>query len=128
MYLEVEFQSKKFPNMIELYNFYYINYLSILNKFDNVIFLDYEKVIDANSSFDYINSKLQSLNLCILSKDKFMLELSKPAKTHGATVKSATEAKKIYNINNNMVEQFVRKIPGFHNSISNTVLHYFENK
>lgn len=128
LYLEVEFQSKKFPNMIDLYNFYYVNYLSILNKFDNVIFLDYEKVINVNSSFDYINSKLQHMNLRIMSKDKFMLELSKPAKTHGASVKSATEAKNIYNNNNNMVAQFVKKIPSFHKSIMPSLIHYFENK
>ncbi len=128
LYLEVEFQSRKFPNMIELYNFYYINYLSILNRFNNVVFLDYEKVIDVNSSFDYINSKLQHMNLRIMSNDKFILELSKPAKTHGASVKSATEAKNIYSKNNNIMAQFVKKIPILYKSIKPCIIRHFENK
>jgi hypothetical protein len=128
LYLEVELQSKKFPNMIELYNFYYINYLSLLNRFNNVIFLDYEKVIDDKSSFNYINSKLQNMNLRIMSKEKFMLELSKPAKTHGASVKSATNAKQIYNYTNNIVTQIVKKKPILYKSIKPCIIHYFENK
>jgi hypothetical protein len=128
LYLEVELQSKKYPNMIELYNFYYINYLSILNKFQNVIFLDYERVINMNTSFEYVNSKLQPLQLRILSNEKFNEQLSKPAKSHGNPAKSAVDAKKNYNFNNNMVKAFVSKMPRLKKSINPTLIYYFETK
>lgn len=126
MYSEVELYSKKFTNMIELYNFYYINYISILNNFNNVIFMDYEKIIDTDTSFDYINSKLQKINLQITSKDKIMIELSKPSKNHGDPVNSATDAKKIYKNNNEMVKQFVEKIPVLNKSVRSSIINYFE--
>ena len=126
MYSEIELYSKKFTNMIELYNFYYINYISILNNFNNVIFMDYEKVIDNDTSFDYINSKLQKINLQITSKDKTMIELSKPSKNHGDPVNSATDAKNNYKQNNEMVKQFVQKIPVLNKSVRSSIINYFE--
>jgi hypothetical protein len=127
MYSMVELYSKKFANMIELYNFYYINYISILNNFNNVIFMDYEKVIDTNTSFDYINSKLQKINLQITSRDKIIIELSQPSKHHGVSIKCATDAKKIYKTNNEMVKQFVEKIPSLNKSVMPCIINYFEN-
>jgi len=127
MYSEVGLYSKKFANMIELYNFYYINYISILNNFNNVIFMDYEKIIDTNTSFDYINSKLQKINLQIISKDKIITELSKPSKNHGAPINSATDAKNNYKNNNEMVKQFVEKIPVLNKSVKSSIINYFEN-
>jgi hypothetical protein len=128
MYSEVELYSKKFANMIELYNFYYINYISILNNFNNVIFMDYEKIIDidTDTSFDYINSKLQKINLQITSKDKMMIELSKPSKNHGDPVNSATDAKNNYKQNNKMVKQFVQEIPVLNKSVRSSIINYFE--
>ena len=123
----VELHSKKFANIIQLYNFYYINYISILNNFNNVIFLDYEKIIDTNTSFDYINSKLQKINLQIKSRDKMMIELSKPSKNHGSPVNSATDAKNNYKNNNQMVKQFVEKIPVLNKSVMSSIINYFEN-
>jgi len=127
VYSVIELHSKKFSNMIELYNFYYINYISILNNFNNVIFMDYEKVIDTNTSFDYINSKLQKINLQITSKDKMMIELSKPSKNHGSPINSATDAKNNYKNNNEMVKQFVEKIPVLNKSVRSSIINYFEN-
>jgi hypothetical protein len=127
MYSEVELYSKKFSNMIELYNFYYINYISILNNFNNVIFMDYEKIIDNNTSFDYINSKLQKVNLQITSPNKIMIELSKPSKNHGAPINSAIDAKNNYKQNNEMVKQFVQKIPVLNKSVKSSIINYFEN-
>ena len=128
MFSTVELYSKKFDNMIELYNFYYINYISILNNFNNVIFIDYEKIIDTDThtSFDYINSKLQKINLQITSKDKTMIELSKPSKNHGDPVNSATDAKNNYKQNNEMVKQFVQKIPVLNKSVRSIIINYFE--
>ena len=127
VYSQVEIHSKKFANIIQLYNFYYINYISILNNFKNVIFLDYEKIIDTDTSFDYINSKLQKINLQITSKDKMMIELSKPSKNHGDPVNSATDAKNNYKNNNKMVKQFVEKIPILNKSVRSSIINYFEN-
>ena len=47
----VELRGKIFPNAVELYNFYYINYISLLNKFNNIVFLDYHKLLKDNSYF-----------------------------------------------------------------------------
>ena len=128
MFSTVELYSKKFDNMIELYNFYYINYISILNNFNNVIFIDYEKIIDTDThtSFDYINSKLQKINLQITSRDKMIIELSKPSKNHGDPVNSATDAKNNYKQNNEMVKQFVQKIPVLNKSVRSSIINYFE--
>ena len=71
LYFPVELDNKKFPNMIELYNFYYINYMSILEKYPNAIFLDYKMVINKSKSYDYINNKLSKINLFINLKNKF---------------------------------------------------------
>ena len=109
LYSSVELFSKTFPNMIEVYNFYYINYLSLLNQSDNVIFLDYEKIIDTPTSYDYLNTKL-----------------SKPAKKHGVSVSSATEAQKKFEQNNDMVKRFVQQIPSFNKSIKSEVITFFE--
>ena len=127
MYSSVELFSKTFPNMIEVYNFYYINYLSLLNQFDNVIFLDYEKIIDTPTSYDYLNTKLQKINLRVLSKDNYYLELSRPAKQHGASVLCATEANKKFKQNNDMVKRFVQQIPSFNKSIKSELITFFEN-
>ena len=97
MYSEVGLYSKKFANMIELYNFY------------------------------YINSKLQKINLQIISKDKIITELSKPSKNHGAPINSATDAKNNYKNNNEMVKQFVEKIPVLNKSVKSSIINYFEN-
>ena len=128
MFSTVELYSKKFDNMIELYNFYYINYISILNNFNNVIFIDYEKIIDTDThtSFDYINSKLQKINLQITSRDKMIIELSKPSKNHGDPVNSATDAKNKYKRNNEMVKLFVQKIPVLNKSVRSSIINYFE--
>jgi len=127
MYSEVELYSTKFSNMIELYNFYYMNYISILNNFNNVIFMDYEKIIDTKTSFDYINSKFQKVNLQITSPNKIMIELYQPSKNHGDPIKCATDAKNNYKNNNKMVKQFVEKIPILNKSVKSNIINYFEN-
>lgn len=127
LYSSVELFSKTFPNMIEVYNFYYTNYLSILNQFDNVIFLNYEEIINKSTSYDYLNAKLQKINLRVLSKDDYYLELSKPAKTHGTSVSCAAEAKNQFKKNNDIVKRFVQKIPSFNKSIKTKLIDFFEN-
>lgn len=127
IYLPVELYGKKFPNMIELYNFYYINYMSILTRYPNAVFLDYEKIINVNSSFNYLNQKLSNINLRILYQDSFYSILMTPSKTHGYPVNNATQAKNKYNINKQLVRNFVNNIPKFNRSIKTILFDFYEN-
>lgn len=127
LFLPVELFNKKFSNMIELYNFYYINYMSILERYPNVIFLDYKKVIDTNTSYDYINQKLSKINLLIDSNDNFYKILMQPSKNHGNSVKDSQEAHATYFINNQLVYNFLQKY-NFKRSVQHTLIDYYENK
>lgn len=127
LYLPVELYGKKFPNVIELYNFYYINYMSLLKKYNNAIFLDYEKVIDVNTSYNYINNKLNTINLHITDKTKFDSTLMTESKSHGSSVKNANEAKQKYSINNLMVKHFVSQIPKLNQSIKHILFEFYKN-
>ena len=128
LFLPVELDNKKFSNMIELYNFYYINYMSILERYPNVIFLDYNKVINIQTSYDYINQTLSKINLSILSKDNFNKTLMTSSKNHGNSVKNSQEAVRIYDINQQMVYNFLQKKKKFNRSVKHTLIDYYENK
>jgi hypothetical protein len=128
LYFPVELDNKKFPNMIELYNFYYINYMSLLEKYPNAIFLDYKMVIDKSTSYGYINNKLSKINLFINSKYKFHKTLMTPAKTHGTSVKNAIEAKESYSGIHDIVKNFLLTKPKFKRSIKTVLIDYYENK
>ncbi len=122
----VELQGKTFPNAVELYNFYYMNYISLLNKFSNVIFLDYHKLIQGNA-YAYINSKFKKLNLTIRSESLLAEVLNKPAKTHGKSVKSAKEAQQKYDNVHKLVQNFVKQNQSFKKSIKHDITMYFEH-
>ena len=126
LYFPVELDNKKFLNMIELYNFYYINYMSLLEKYPNAIFLDYKMVIDKSTSYDYINTKLSKINLSINSKDKFHKTLMTPAKTHGKTVKNVIEAKESYSGIHDIVKKFLLTKPKIKRSIKTVLIDYYE--
>lgn len=127
LYYPVELYNKKFHNMIELYNFYYINYMVLLQRYPNAIFLDYNKVIDQHNSFDYINQKLSKIHVYINSYDKFHKALMKPAKNHGNSVKNTIEAKKKYDTVQETVINFIKNKPRFGNSIKPNLFDYYEN-
>ena len=126
LYFPVELDNKKFPNMIELYNFYYINYMSILEKYPNAIFLDYKMVINKSKSYDYINNKLSKINLFINLKNKFNETLMTPAKNHGTSVKNVIEAKESYSGIQDMVKKFLLTKPKFKRSIKPVLIDYYE--
>jgi hypothetical protein len=126
LFLPVELYGKKFPNMVELYNYYYINYMSILNKYSNVVFLDYEKVIQKNNSYDYINNSLRKLNIFISSKSKFDKQLMTKAKSHGKSVKTADEAAQKFKQNQLMVKTFINKYNNLKKSIKNPLFTFYE--
>ena len=126
LYSTVELQGKTFPNAVELYNFYYINYISLLNKFNNIVFLDYHKLLKDNS-YAYINSKLKKLNLTIRSEKLFKEILNKPAKTHGNSVKSVKEAQDKYHSVHKMVSNFVNHNQILKKSIKHDITIYYED-
>ena len=128
LYLPLEIYNKEFPNIVELHNFYYINYMSILQRYPNAIFLDYNKVIDKSNSYNYINNKLSKINLSINSTVNFNKTLMEPSKKHGDPVKNTNEAKERYNDVNTMVKKFVQKIPNLNRSIKRSnLIKYYEN-
>jgi hypothetical protein len=122
----VELRGKIFPNAVELYNFYYINYISLLNKFNNIVFLDYHKLLKGNS-YRYINSKLKNINLAIRSEGLFKEILNKPAKPHGNSVNSAKDAEQKYDSVHKMVKNFVSQNLSFKKSIKNDITVYYED-
>ena len=81
LFTTIDFKGKKFDNIIELYNFYYKMYINVIEKNNNVIFIDYYKLIDDKISFNYINYKLSKFRLCIVSKLRLFKELNTPSKT-----------------------------------------------
>ena len=44
-------QKYKFSNIIELYNYYYCMYNKLIENNNNVIFIDYRKIIDKSTAF-----------------------------------------------------------------------------
>jgi hypothetical protein len=107
LHLPVELFDKQFPNMIELYNYYYTNYMKILNDYNNVVFLDYEKIIETETSYDYVNTTLSKLNLFISSKPNFDIQLMTPSKSHGNPVESAIIAKQNYLFNRDKFKNLI---------------------
>jgi hypothetical protein len=127
LYLPVELYGKQHTNMIELYNYYYVNYMSILERYKNVIFIDYRKIIDCSTSYDYINNKIKPFNLRLSSYDKFYKTLMTKAKDHGNPVSNSNEANEKYLVNRKLVQSFLECKPLFKKSIKNMLLNYFEN-
>ena len=126
LYLPVQLYGKQFPNMIELYNFYYINYMSILNRYSNAIFLDYEQIINLNTSFYYLNQKLSKINLFI-HPDNFNSTLMTKSKNHGNPVNNTKEAQQHYATNKKLVRNFVNSIPSFNRSIKPILFDFYKN-
>jgi hypothetical protein len=122
----VELYGKTFPNIVELYNFYYINYMSIINRYDNVVFLDYAKLIQKNTSYDYINTTLSKINLFILSKPNFDIQLMTPSKSHGQNVKTADEAHAQYIGTTKLLTLFVNIHPNLQKSVKPKLITFYE--
>jgi hypothetical protein len=101
--------------------------MNCLLKYNNVIFLDYAKIIDKNNSFQYINNKLKCLHLRILSQDKLLKVLLEPSKEHGHCVKNSDEAYENYINNQILVKSFIYKRPRLHRFIRNDIIYFYEN-
>jgi hypothetical protein len=118
----------KFNHIIEAYNFYYKNYIDMIEKNSNVIFVDYYKLINNECCFEYLNEKLYSLGIKINSRDKMMKELNKPSKTHGKCIKNSNLALNNYVSNQELVKQFIIKNTKLIHAINTKIIKYFENE
>ena len=85
-------KEKKFTNIVECHNHYYKMYMELINKYENVIFLNYYDIIQKEKTIDYLSNKLFKFNLYIKPDNNILSVLNRPAKGHGQSVKSAKEA------------------------------------
>ena len=117
-----------FGNIVHLYNLYYSNYISILNQHPtNAIFLDYYKVIDKTTSYEYINTQLNKINITILNQQQLIHNLDSPGKPHGLPVKNSQEALSKYDHITNIIKQYLLDKTKIHKYINNNIINYFEN-
>ncbi len=85
-------QKTHYDNIIEIYNEYYNMYISLINTYDRVTFMNYYDILDKENVEKYISNKLLVYNLSINSNHNIFSILDKPAKCHGTSVKSSDEA------------------------------------
>jgi len=117
-----------FNNLVNLYNHYYQFYRNMLKKYKNVIFFNYDKIINKYIAFDYINSKLSKFNISLTSSENLINQLNKPAKNHGKCVKNADEAlNKINCIKKNIQAMIDKKYYILRMFINNELIEYYEN-
>ena len=114
----------KWKTIIHLYNSYYSNYKYLIEKYDNVIFIDYYNLLDNATVKTYIKNKLAPFPLTIKSDDNINSILNNPAKKHGKSVKNAKEAllkKQLINkkLKNTNEKKFMDKLK------NNSIIEYF---
>ena len=98
-----EWNQFEYENIVELYNMYYLTYKYLIEKYNNVIWIDYYKLLDKENVEKYIEDKIPFLNI----KDKQNIIndiLNTPSKCHGASVKNSEEALKKKKIIDNNFE------------------------
>lgn len=117
-----------FEHIIQAHNLYYTLYMNIIENNSNVIFIDYYKLINNDSSFEYVNKKLSPLGIKINNREKMMKELNKPAKNHGNSIQNSNLALQNYLSNQEMVKQFIIKNTKLNHTIHPKVIQYFENE
>ena len=115
-----------YENCVQLYNYYYCMYTHLINNNKNVMFLDYYKIINKETCFNYINSKLEKYNLHLESEEKLLQTLNKPSKSHGNSVKNSNEALKIYLSNQSIVKSFLIRNTKIHKDVNSKIINYFE--
>jgi hypothetical protein len=128
LFTTIDFKGNKFDNIIELYNFYYKMYINVIEKNDNVIFIDYYKLINDKISFNYINYKLSKFGLCIVSKLKLLKELNTPSKNHGDCVNNSKTALDNYLKNQQLVKKFIITNTNLIEKVDTSIINFFENK
>ena len=113
-----------FENIAELHKEYYKIYMYLINKYDNVIFLNYHKLINRNNIYKYLSNKFDKYNITFNENIKYVLD--RPSKVEGNPVRNSNEAilrtnKIIERINNNSVEKnFILK------NLDDKIIKFFE--
>jgi hypothetical protein len=123
----ITFLGNKYKNTVQLYNYYYSMYMFLIKQNKNVMFLDYEKIINKDTCFEYINLKLENYNLHLSSKAEIIKVLNKPSKTHGNPVNNSDEALELYLKNQTLVKTFLLKNTHMHKDVNQNIIDYFEN-
>ena len=100
---------------------------NLIEKKSNVIFVDYYKLINKDTCFEYLNQKLSPLGIKITNREKMMKELNKPAKNHGKCIQNSNMALQDYISNQELVKQFIIKNTNLNRNINTKVIKYFEN-
>jgi hypothetical protein len=121
------FGQYKFDDIIQVYNLYYTMYMDIIEKNSNVIFVDYYKLINNDSSFEYLNQKLSPLGIKVNNREKMVRQLNEPAKNHGKCIQNSNLALQNYLLNQHLVKQFVIQNTKLNHTINTKVIEYFEN-
>ena len=101
--------------------------MDIIEHNSNVVFVDYYKLINNETCFDYLNQKLLPLGIKIKNREKMMEQLNKPAKGHGTCIQNSFMALNKYMTNQELVQNFIIKKTNLNCSIDKKVIEYFEN-
>ena len=117
----------KWKTIIHLYNNYYSNYKYLIEKYDNVIFVNYYKLLDNATVKTYIMNKLAPFPFTVKTNDNINTILQQPAKKHGDSVKNAKEAllkKKLINkkLKNSNEKKIMDKL------VNGSIIQYFTNQ
>ena len=115
-----------FRNIVHVYNHYYNNYMKLSIQYPNVVFFDYRKIINQETSFEYMNFKFSKVNLTMKTKYKVIQQLIQPAKKHGKPVNDAREAIQKYGITIFKMKNEIKQ-NNMEHFIDKNIIDYFEN-
>jgi hypothetical protein len=120
------FNGHTFDNLIDVYNKYYNFYIELEQNYENILFLDYYKIINSVNSFNYINNKLHKFNFSLVSEEQFKCILSKPAKSHGDCVINSKQALDIYLHNQIMVQHHIKHYTNMYKYVNQNIIDKFK--
>ena len=74
------FRNVKYDTIYHLHKCYYDAYRKLCNKYKNIIWIEYNMIINKELSYQYLTNKLVSTNLKLKNKAKIIDILEKPSK------------------------------------------------
>jgi hypothetical protein len=94
---EVMMQQIRYPNIVMLYKRYYAMYHDYLEKYKNIVWIDYHKMLDPHNGFKYIKDRLAQLGIELVDDEHWKNILSNPSKNHGSNIiQSSDDALRLY--------------------------------
>ena len=117
---------RQYKNIIDVFNTWYTNYKKLLEKYENIVFLDYIKVVDKVNGFKYINQKIDRFNMRLYNEELYFNCLEKPAKFHGKPVKNSQEASEKYELDKNKIKNEIMKYKNLREEINYDLINYYE--